>query len=418
MTKSSIVTFVTLLLCSMGIAAANYQVDLEDCRYVLDSSTKKAYVQKFIGPSSRKTVTIPDNIMYTEDGKTYTVNAIGDCAFMETNVVTVNMPSTIKTIGDCAFQNCPRFCKGKTLTLPANLTSIGMEAFSGGLMTGVVIPSTVKTIGEAAFEGSSLKSVTFETPKTGLTIAEFAFKNCKALTAVALPSKLTSAGQAVFSGCTALTTVTIPASLKTIPSLAFEKCTALTSVTIASGVEGIGWAAFSGCGLKGIALPNTIKKLEQQAFQSSALTAITIPGSITSIPWCAFSNCASLTTVNLPSTLKDIASGAFFDCPSLMNIRCDATTPPDCSGEAVFSQESYVGAKLILPAASLVAYSKAEVWKKFQWWLTSGIESPEVDEAAAEYYTIDGLPTSADNLRSGKLYIRRQGSSSSVVRIR
>lgn len=72
--------FGTLAVClftSLVMSAANYQIEIGDCRYALDSSTRKAYVMKFIGPTSRKTVTIPDNIMY-EDGKTYTVNKIGE----------------------------------------------------------------------------------------------------------------------------------------------------------------------------------------------------------------------------------------------------------------------------------------------------------------------------------------------------
>lgn len=419
MTKSSIVTFVTLLLCSMGIAAANYQVDLEDCRYVLDSSTKKAYVQKFIGPSSRKTVTIPDNIMYIEDGKTYTVNAIGDCAFYETNVVTVNMPTTIKTIGACAFMNCPRFCKGKSLVINEGVTSIGMEAFSGGLMTSVELPSSLTLLGEAAFRDSKVKTVTFAKLKNDLKIGDFAFENCTALTSIAIPSKTTSLGYGAFSGCTLLASASIPATVTKIQSRCFEHCKALSSFAIPSGVTTLGDCVFMSCtALSSVSIPNTVKKMGQQVFQNCGLTSVTLPGSITTIPWCTFQGCDKLTTVNLPATLKSIESGAFFECPSLMNIRCDATTPPDCNDEAVFSQESYVGAKLILPAASLAAYSKAEIWKKFQWWLTSGIESPEVDEAAAaEYYTIDGVATSAGKLRSGKLYIRRQGASSSVVRI-
>lgn len=157
MTKSCVIALAMLLLGSSISWAKLYQLDLGDCRYVLDSDTKKAYVQKFIGPSSRKTVTIPDNIMNAEDGKTYTVNSIGDCAFMESNVVTVEMPTTIKTIGACAFMNCPRFCKGKTLTIGEGVTTIGMEAFSGGLMTSVTFPSSLKMIDEAAFRGSKSK---------------------------------------------------------------------------------------------------------------------------------------------------------------------------------------------------------------------------------------------------------------------
>lgn len=415
-------TLAVCLFTSLVMSAANYQVEIGDCRYALDSSTRKAYVMQFIGPTSRKTVTIPDNIMY-EDGKTYTVNKIGECAFMESNVVTVNMPSTIREIGACAFQDCPRFSKGKVLIIPEGIQTIGMEAFKGCLMTGVEFPSSLKLLDEAAFEGTKIASVKFSKLKNDLTIGDFAFEDCTSLTEVAIPSKTVSLGYAAFSGCSALTTVSIPATLKKIQTFCFEYCKALTTVSLASGVTTIGTGAFRSCvSFKGIIIPNSVKKLEQQAFQNTGLVTITLPGSVTNVPWCAFSGCDNLATVNLPSTLKSIESGAFFECPSLLTIRCDATTPPDCSDEAVFSKESYAGAKLIIPEASRSAYSKAEIWKKFKWWLTSGISLPEASDDAleeltgVEYYTLQGVRVNADNMQDGTIYICRTAAGSKLVR--
>lgn len=243
MTKSTFWALLLLLFVSINTSGANYQVDVEDCRFVLDSSTKTAYVQKFIGPSSRKTVNIPDNIMY-EDGKTYKVNAIGDCAFMESNVVTVNMPSTIKSIGACAFMNCPRFSKGKTLTINEGITTIGMEAFSGGLMTGVQLPSTLKKLDEAAFRDSKIKTVTFTKLSNELSIGDFAFEDCAGLQSIAIPSKTTSLGYGAFSGCTSLASVTLPSTVTKIQSRCFEHCTALTSFAIPAGVTTLGDCVF------------------------------------------------------------------------------------------------------------------------------------------------------------------------------
>lgn len=101
-----------------------------------------------------------------------------------------------------------------------------------------------------------------------------------------------------------------------------------------------------------------------------------------------------------------------------MNIRCDASTPPECNGEATFSAESYKSAVLTLPAASVAAYSKAEVWKKFKWFITSGVEAIEADDdTAAEYFNLDGVKVSENQLRSKQLYICRQGGSSKVILI-
>ncbi len=416
MTKKLYSIIAALLLCSMSAAAALYQVEDADCRYVLDSSTKKASVQKFIGPSSRKTVTIPDNIL-SDDGKTYKVTAIDECAFMGSNVVTVNFPTTIKTIGDCAFQDCPRFFKGKSLVLPSGLTSIGMEAFSGCKFTGVTIPASVTSIGESAFSGSSLKSVTFDSRSSNLKIGAFAFKKCTALTSVTLPNKTTSLGQAAFSGCTALASASFPATLTKLPSLCFEDCSALSSFNIASGVTTIGWAAFMNSGVASVSIPATVKKLEQQAFQNSALTSVTLPAAVTAVPYMAFAGCSRLSSVVLPATLTSIESGAFYECNALMTIRCDAVTPPQVNDASCFSANSYAAATLQLPAASVTTYSMAEIWKKFNWFTRSGVEGIEAADAPAEYFTLQGTPVAADALTPG-VYVCRRGREVTKIIVR
>lgn len=100
-----------------------------------------------------------------------------------------------------------------------------------------------------------------------------------------------------------------------------------------------------------------------------------------------------------------------------MNIRCDAATPPECNGEATFSAESYKSAALTLPAASVAAYSKAEVWKKFKWFITSGVEAIEADDTVAEYFSLDGVKVTENQLRAKQLYICRRGGTSKVILI-
>lgn len=407
-----------MMLCCFAASADRYQMDVDDLRFLLDSKTKKATVQKFIGPTSRKTVTIPDNLMNADDGITYTVTAIDDLAFFKSNVVTVNFPSTIKSIGNCAFQECPRLSKGKAIELPPNLTTIGMEAFRGCHFTEVRIPSTVTKIGESAFASSDLKTLRFDALKGSLTIDDFAFRNCKSLTAVALPAKLKSTGQAVFSGCTALASVSFPSSLTKISSLAFELCKSLKTVSLPSGVTTIAWGAFLNSGLTSISLPPTLRTIGQEAFLGCSLTSIDIPSGVTVIPWMCFSGCSSLASVTLPATVKTIESGAFWECNALRTIRCDVVTPPDAVDEAVFAQPCYDAAKLQLPAASVAAYSRAEVWKKFAWFLTLGVDSVEADiQAPAEYYTLSGVRLNGKPTAAG-IYIVRRGDKTSKITVR
>ena len=99
-------------------------------------------------------VVIPATVVY--NGKTYTVTAIDNVAFLNSNGLTsVTIPETVSSIGNRAFRGC------------TSLTSI-------------VTPSSVTTIGV------------------------YVFSNCTALKDVTLGRKVTSIGVYAFEGCTAL----------------------------------------------------------------------------------------------------------------------------------------------------------------------------------------------------------------------
>lgn len=76
-----------------------------------------------------------------------------------------------------------------------------------------------------------------------------------------------------------------------------------------------GWddsTAFDSCNVHSVVLPNTIKTIENYAFEGCKyLTSINIPEGVTSLGECVLSGCTSLTTVTLPSTLTYIGDLAF-----------------------------------------------------------------------------------------------------------
>jgi hypothetical protein len=99
--------------------------------------------------------------------------------------------------------------KSGAYTIPASVTSIGYEAFSGCTsLTSVSIPSSVTSIGE------------------------WAFFCCHGLTGVTISRSVTSIGERAFSDCSGLTSVNISDSVTSIGYLAFEGCTRLTNVTL------------------------------------------------------------------------------------------------------------------------------------------------------------------------------------------
>ena len=81
-----------------------------------------------------------------------------------------------------------------------------------------------------------------------LAIDKDAFRDCKVLTSIVIPSGVMSIGNNAFQNCINMTSVSIPNSVKTIGDNAFFFCTNLVTVTIPNSVTSIGGGAFGACG--------------------------------------------------------------------------------------------------------------------------------------------------------------------------
>lgn len=142
-----------------------------------------------------------------------------------------------------------------------------------------------------------------------------AFRECKALTSVKMPS-VTSIGSCAFYLCS-ITSVDMPL-VSSLGSEAFYGCSSITSVAMPS-VTSIGWHAFQYCSsLTSVAMPS-VTSLEGGAFWGcSSLTSVDMP-KVTSIGLCVFEDCSSLTSVVMPS-VKSIEGNAFYECTRLTSV--------------------------------------------------------------------------------------------------
>ena len=191
-----------------------------------------------------------------------------------------------------------------------------------------------------------------EYPVTSIGIE--AFRDCKALTSVAMPS-VTGIGDNAFRSCSSLTSVDIP-SVTSIDDEAFACCSSLTSVDMPS-VTRIDSEAFWDCdSLTSVAMPS-VTSIGFQAFVScSSLTSVYMP-SVTSIGYNAFAGCP-ITNLYLPTTLTSIGNSCFTETREITL----AATSPAALGTDVFWE--YVVIRV--PESAVNDYRTAAGWSNYK----------------------------------------------------
>lgn len=314
---------ITICLLTIGIAEAKLKVTTEADGTVvltLEASgdingefTYKNYasyeasssLKPYLNAKKMKIVT-PENVKLSdEDLKRITGMADQENNFPQ--LATLNMKDA-NVEHDATLVNLNFMDNLKTFTFPKTTTEIPQYCFANGSckIEHVIIPDNPKrsvTIGVQAF-GSSLKSIV--------------------LGAVD-PNGDNKIKQQAFLNCTNLYKVDFHFGWKTIGTQSFYGCTALKHVVLPEGVETIENGAFSGAAIETIHLPNTLKKIEANAFVCRNLKSITIPASVEYIESFAFQGTESLTDVYVLGT-KTKAGNQAFPPQEVSNFICNNTT--------------------------------------------------------------------------------------------
>jgi len=321
----------------------------------LPDSLTKIGEAAFASCKALKTINIPDRVFYISDatfdhctslesitiGKS--ISSIGTNAFLNCKVLSeVHYTGTIENW--CAIEfpenygpfvaNASLYMNGKMVTeliIPEGVTHINSYAFkSCKSLVGLTLPSTLMTIGKNVFYNcSSLKEII---NLSYLDLSHSGF-NCNIITKKA-DSGITTVGDFVFydNGTELMlckytgddTSIVFPqqAQQYSISPSAFRYDKKITDITFSNSVTTIGDYAFANCtALENIVFSNSITSINHSAFRDcTAINTIIIGDGVNSIGMCAFANCTLLQSVTLGTNLIAIDDEAFYGCRALIEV--------------------------------------------------------------------------------------------------
>lgn len=129
--------------------------------------------------------------------------------------------------------------------LPATVTEIGIQAFSGDKALKKINLENVSKIGRAALTSTALDNVTFNVDEVTLGGNVFAGSSLTSFKA----KKVNFTGDNMFYNCKSLKNFEVESGLEEVPDYTFDSCDALTSFDF-SGVKKVGFFSFDCANLK------------------------------------------------------------------------------------------------------------------------------------------------------------------------
>ncbi len=302
---------------------------------------------------------VPITEIKIEEGVTYLGNWAFSCL---TNVVKVNIPASITELGNhifrgdtalttvewasgfnapeiidtdsnsapytgnyvptSMFDGCTSLGSGEELSawLPASFTGVGCAAFRGTQFTVDFDDwNNLKYIGAYGFAGMpNLDSFTLSNEITlglrGTSEASNAF-NSSGLKSLTVEEGITAIPFGMCDGCEQLSSVDLADSVTTIAMNAFRNTKALKEIDLKKKVQTINGYAFQGSGLTELVLPESVKTVENRAFEAcTSLTKVTINAADLMLEnKNTFAGCSSLSTVvtSADSKIDGLNTGAF-----------------------------------------------------------------------------------------------------------
>lgn len=226
------------------------------------------------------------------------ITEIGDHVFTWCkNVPEIYVPDTVTRIGAGAFYHCSAM---KTIHLPVNLAAINSETFTDcRALKEITIPETVAYIGALAF-GRCEALTSIDIPASVTSLGHSAFDDCVSLENIKLTENITEMGSYVFSDTPWLAALEAKDPLVIINGIVVTGKKCVGEVVIPDTVHAITSQAFAGAGnVTGVKLPPTVTEILYSTFWESGLKEITLPETVTRIDEDAFSDCGKLEKITI-----------------------------------------------------------------------------------------------------------------------
>ncbi|MBE5803922.1 MAG: leucine-rich repeat domain-containing protein [Clostridiales bacterium] len=225
----------------------------------------------------------------------------------------------VSTVRSGAFVNVNNNLCQVDLVIPNTMVDIAPHAFSGSMVHRFVVsPSHPKY----AVKGDGLVE------KNTMRLVHYAYREVLENKAqmLTVPDGIRIIGPCVFAGVEAKEII-LPQSLERIEDEAFYMARDMKKIHIPENVTSIGEAAFGECTmLEEVDLPSNLVEIGNNAFYCCwSLQHITLPDSIKNLNAGAFAYCVSLQQVEVPNAIERLGTGAFFDCWALESIKLPDT---------------------------------------------------------------------------------------------
>lgn len=265
------------------------------------------------------TYTLPNTVKTIEKGAFYenkylkhlkantSLQTISSYAFAKTkSLVDITDAIKLKSIQDYTFSNSSI----KSISLSADLQTLGEGAFYCSQITSTNIPYQIGTLPKYCFYGcKSLRNIYLE--KGLYYIDDFAFAN-SSLELFEAPSSLSSIGKQAFASCQNLKNISFNQNLEKIDDKAFANCQNLEKVAFGENLKTLGQNVFEDC--KNLSYINTDDSLyfvyeDFKLFDLKREELIYISPKI------------ETSEISLPDTLSRIRSEALINIPTISEFK-------------------------------------------------------------------------------------------------